>query len=417
MKHWIRLTACSFLIASSCVVAQEDTWEPLKTGTTQDLYAIDFIDADVGYVVGAAGTILKTTDGGKTWEDSAPDLDQEFYGLHFFDTEEGVIVGSEGTIERTIDGGTTWTPVTSGTSEMLYGVSFADSVGLAVGSGLTILRSEDRGETWSEVQGDFFAPGFFGVHMVSDSFGAIAGENSIFQPLFGYTNDGGTTFDFVSFYLENNEGGLEDVHFLDSLRGISVGRTWDSQGAIVLSEDSGETWTTTLFPETPLYGVDFTTEETGYAVGSEGTMLKTTDGGENWVPEDSDTSEALNAISIPEPSIGYAAGSGGTVLKGSIAMSSSVPDEKPLPRYALEQNYPNPFNQQTVIHYNLSEATEVTLRVYNTLGQEVATLAEGYQTPGSHEVTFDASHIDAGLYLYTLETNNLESTRKMLLLK
>lgn len=415
MKRWSALIT-GLLVVASFPLSAQDTWDVLDTGMTQDLQAAHFLDEDVGYVAGAAGTVFKTTDGGQTWEDVSPDIAQDLHGLHFFTEELGVVVGGGGTIERTDDGGANWTPITSNTSETLFGVSFSDSVGLAVGSAETILRSEDQGESWEEVRGDFFSPGFFGVHMVDGSTGVTGGENSIFQPLFGYTSDGGMSFDFVSFYFDSNEGRIQDVHFLDPLRGFAVGRTFDFQGAVALSEDGGETWETTLFPEA-LRAVDFATEEVGYTVGAAGAMLKTIDGGETWEPEKSGTTVTLNAISIPTTSTGYVAGNGGTVLKGSIAMPSSVPDEGTSPRLALKQNHPNPFRSRTVVRYTLPESTETTVRVYNVLGQEVAVLADGHQARGRHEITFDASQLGAGVYLYALETETSIRTRRMIVLK
>ena len=85
--------------------------------------------------------------------------------------------------------------------------------------------------------------------------------------------------------------------------------------------------------------------------------------------------------------------------------------------FTLEQNYPNPFNPSTVIAYELPQATDVTLRVFNMLGQEVASLQTGLQDAGRHEISFDASSLSAGVYLYVLEADGFTATRQMTLLK
>jgi hypothetical protein len=85
--------------------------------------------------------------------------------------------------------------------------------------------------------------------------------------------------------------------------------------------------------------------------------------------------------------------------------------------FNLEQNYPNPFNPSTSIKYSLAEAGNVRLSVYNTVGEEVAVLVNGFSQAGSFEVNFDASNLSTGVYLYKLQSANSVQTKKMMLLK
>lgn len=86
-------------------------------------------------------------------------------------------------------------------------------------------------------------------------------------------------------------------------------------------------------------------------------------------------------------------------------------------QYSLEQNYPNPFNPTTSIRYQVSSIAQVTLKVYDILGNEVARLVNEDKPVGSYEVDFDASQLSSGIYLYKLTAGNFIETRKMILIK
>jgi Secretion system C-terminal sorting domain len=86
-------------------------------------------------------------------------------------------------------------------------------------------------------------------------------------------------------------------------------------------------------------------------------------------------------------------------------------------KYSLEQNYPNPFNPSTIIRFSIPEANRVSLKVYNLLGQNVATLINENLNAGSHEVSFNAENLSSGVYFYTLQSGTFTLTKKMILMK
>lgn len=86
-------------------------------------------------------------------------------------------------------------------------------------------------------------------------------------------------------------------------------------------------------------------------------------------------------------------------------------------RYVLDQNYPNPFNPTTEINYTIPVRGAVSLKVYNLLGQEVATLFNGEQQPGTHVAIFDGSRFSSGVYFYELKAHNVTITKKLVLMK
>jgi len=99
------------------------------------------------------------------------------------------------------------------------------------------------------------------------------------------------------------------------------------------------------------------------------------------------------------------------------AVDTSSEDEILPNSFALDQNYPNPFNPTTSISYSLDAAGPVSLKVYSLLGQEIATLVDGFQPAGAHEKIFNAGDLPSGMYIYRLVSGNQTQVRKMMLLK
>ena len=98
----------------------------------------------------------------------------------------------------------------------------------------------------------------------------------------------------------------------------------------------------------------------------------------------------------------------------------SVEDENTLQSpisFNLYQNYPNPFNPTTKISWQSLVSSWQTIKIYDVLGNEVATVVDEYKPVGSYEINFDASHLSSGIYLYMLQIGDLVETKKMTLLK
>jgi len=88
-----------------------------------------------------------------------------------------------------------------------------------------------------------------------------------------------------------------------------------------------------------------------------------------------------------------------------------------IPKKYEINNYPNPFNPTTIIHYQLPADGSVTLKIYDMLGKEIAVLVNGHKLAGYYNVTFDASNLASGIYIYTIQANNFIQSKKMLLVK
>jgi photosystem II stability/assembly factor-like uncharacterized protein len=174
----VHLTSVLVFWSSFSVFGQ---WNPVSAGTTNNLNGAYLFGSGTGFIVGAAGTILKTTDLGATWEPLASGTTTTLNGVYLFDPGEGVAVGEQGLILRTTDGGTVWQSVASGVKDDLRCVSFSGVNGICGGGSDTILYSTDSGASWQISQTGFFDPGFFGAHMLSGTAGFVVGQTPSFR--------------------------------------------------------------------------------------------------------------------------------------------------------------------------------------------------------------------------------------------
>ncbi len=127
------------------------------------------------------------------------------------------------------------------------------------------------------------------------------------------------------------------------------------------------------------------------------------------------------AIQMTNPIGGIIATLGSEIYIDDLQLSmdfvSDVKDEFQISKFELSQNYPNPFNPSTRIQYQVSSNSQVSLKVYDVLGNEVATLVNEEKPTGVYEVNFDASQLSSGIYFYKLNAANYSETKKMILMR
>jgi photosystem II stability/assembly factor-like uncharacterized protein len=334
MSKTVHLVLSLIFYSSVTVFGQ---WSAAKSGTKNNLNGGYLLDLGVGFVVGDAGTVLKTTDAGMTWSPLTSGTTNALYDVYFFDATQGVAVGEQGLILRTTDGGGGWQGVTSGVKDALRSVSFSGVNGISGGDSQDILFSTDSGASWQIGQSGFFGGGFPGAQMLSASIGFVAGQNSIFQALLGASTDGGATWDpddFHPFYFNNNEGGGTDLFFFDPTTGVVSGSVFDGRGAIARTTDAGVSWST-LFFDQAIQGLNFPQQTSGFAAGASGRISHSTDAGITWTDQTSGTSANLNDVSFASDALrGFAMGDSGTILwttNGGGPGQSPTPTPRPLP--------------------------------------------------------------------------------------
>jgi hypothetical protein len=282
--------------------------------------------------------------------------------------------------------------------------------------GILLVRTNSNGDTiWTKTFGD-------SSNIMNDG-------NSVRQ-----TNDGGfiITGSIQSFNLYGNyidvlliktdENGdtLWTKTYGDSGwdSGYSVQQTTDGGYIIagtelIKTDTNGDTlWTKPYFG----YSVQQTTDG-GYIIAGGNAIIKTDDNGDTlWTKSFQGVGNSIQQTS-----------DGGYIVAGSqnrdvllikIAPDiTSIDDNQPVSvnDYQLHQNYPNPFNPSTTIEFSLPQSGFVTLKIYNILGEKVATLVSDRLSPGSYSYVWDASELTSGVYLYRLQAADYIETRKMVL--
>lgn len=148
----------------------------------------------------------------------------------------------------------------------------------------------------------------------------------------------------------------------------------------------------------------------------------TRDSGATWTYAGLDSALVTSLVSFGDSTYALTSNAGAFYVgKNPLLTGVRRPSAEPS-SFTLLQNYPNPFNPTTIISYQIPAACRVSLKIYDVLGREVATVVNGVQTQGLHEVAFDGSHFASGVYFYRLEATSEDgkdfvSTRKLMLIK
>jgi photosystem II stability/assembly factor-like uncharacterized protein len=334
---------------ASPLAADSSGWFFQTSPTTTNLNDVQALDSSTAVAVGEAGTILKTTDGGGTWVALPSGTSQPLRGVHFLDASNGWAVG--GTILKTVNGGSTWSEET-GPFTTLQDVHFlSSSVGVAVGSvgSQGFLRTTNGGDTWTALdigstgtnrpQALFFIDDLRGfavglnaamISTTCDVWGQCTTTYVSPKTVVWKTTDGGLTW---SPYVcqTGSVRFLQGVFFVDELTGWAVG----DNGLVLKTTSGGTSWT--ALPSgtsASFYATAFVSATTGWVVGSDGVLRKTTDGGTSWIAQGT-AGSPLNGVDFVGGATGWAVGNGGKIVKTTDAGGGACTYELSPPQAAF----------------------------------------------------------------------------------
>ena len=364
-----------------------DSWTQISTisiGTRAHSFYVTPLDTNVwvAAIESSPDKVVRSTDYGLTWNTILSynfssygqplEMDQNIPGTFYY-APDGMTTG----FFKSTDNGATFTSVSNNnpfTSPCDIIVMWDSSDVMYVGDNeADIFKTSNNGVNWTLVK-------------PTSSSEVPSMCNSVFDPSICYA----TTW------------GSSQVY-----RTLNSGDNWS-----VVANNSGSGWGSDLCHEDP----------TVVLTGNYGSQAYlTTNGGANFFNINSGLGGAGAGIMVPDR--GWMLNmQTGSLYKLNINYSVLTSSEESqitsiADSYELSQNYPNPFNPSTKINFSVPKAGNVSLKVYDQLGKEVAILSNGFRNAGTYEVTFDASKFSSGVYFYNFTGDGFSATKKMLLVK
>merc|ERR1712086_1043082 len=314
-------------------VAQANWVSRADAATTGKLNGVAFPDGlrfPEGVVVGASGVNLRTTDQGTSWTSgTALATDEDLNAVAFPSAAIGYTVGAEGFISSTTDSGTSWIENLSGTTQELKGVGFfSTSVGCAGGLGTMLCTSDGTtatGATWTAATGFTFTGLVYAVAMASTTVGFAGGSSGALFTTGTLATDGSSTWAQYT-GTDGSTGNFYGIAATSVLLACAVGQSAAGGTLIYVTEDGGTNWgapTTTIPVSTGLFAVAFQPAGAyfkGFAVGRAGVVLTTVDAISatmTWLPDTVapiTSSSDLLALSFPNQYEAYAVGKSGAIM-------------------------------------------------------------------------------------------------------
>jgi hypothetical protein len=275
--------------------------------------------------------------------------------------------------------------------------------------GFSFIKSTDYGNTWNVI--DSIPPNFLGMYSIDDYLYLYAGSNELYR-----SEDNGSSWILISSFPGASFTLISNGQYL--FTGGIYGVTRSSNGGI--------DWdlVNTGLPDN--FRVEILTAKPNilFASGSDTTythlIFCSINNGENWI----NISEGLNlgkfvwinSLLIKDYFLFTATEIG--MWRYNFSTLVNVSDQKGISlEYDLSQNYPNPFNPSTTIKYQIPEIYFVTIKVYDVLGNEIATLVNEEKPAGEYEVEFNGTGLSSGIYFYQLQAGSFVETKKMVLMR
>lgn len=424
-----------FVLFHQLFLFAQPGWEKIKTPTDFNLLKVFYLDSLHCWVGGDSGVIMFSSDQGDNWKFQNSGVSNFISDIFFLNKNLGWAVTFEledfnirSKILSTINGGENWT-VTDyrALNIILTTIFFQDSLnGWIGGDPFEISFTNDGGLNWNPASVDTGSFAYFPINKIkfsNDQYGfAVGGAIDVAGVVWRSSNGGG-------FWKAHGiaPDKFDDFLFIDSTNVLALSADQERLYPIgVLKYDLQQD----IYDYTELekYGKVTslsrrTNDEFWGALGCDTSFIVSFDNTNTWEFFPTNDTLCIQSIAFADSVHGIAVGQAGNIFKYIPDNPVSVDDiQINIPKkIVLEQNYPNPFNPNTQISWQSPIASHQTIKVYDILGNEVATLVDEYRDAGSYQTEFNIESFtnvySSGIYFYQLRISNYFESKKMILLK
>ena len=397
-----------------------ESWNQTNTGILNSKVR-DFAVTNMGILYAAtSGGVFRTSIYSNEWEAVLNGLDDREVRAIASNSFGKVFAGTWNEGLYILEENNNWTQCADLDGKSIRTIAINENDWVYAGTygagGVGIYRSTDDGVSWTQINNDLHT---LKIHTMKGGLIFAGGSGQVHSGLFKST-DYGDNWEFCAFELYGITGITSD-----SLQNIFV--ITGSPEGVFMSTDYGGTWNSIGLDGSGNHSI--TMSKNGYLyVGTEWGVYRTNDYGNEWeyLADGMTNFYASALICIAESKV-IVGTLGGGVCIGPDSITSVEIDINQLSKiYYLSQNYPNPFNPVTKIKYSIPQSPLlggdgrgglVTLKVYDILGREIATLVNEEKPAGEYEVEFYAVNLPSGIYFYQIKADQYSETKKMILLR
>lgn len=405
----------------------QGTWTIQNSPVTTELDGISAVNGMVCWACGPLNTVLRTANGGDLWLIANTGISGNFYDMYATDITHAWAGSDDGKIWFTTNGGNNWQySIPNPSSPFIDAIHmFDNNTGVAIGDPPVnavqwrFYFTTNGGMNWNLCPG---APpidsetGWSNSIYATDTGHIWWGTNR--AKIYRGSMRGPCTG--INVNVQNQFG----LAFQDINTGVAlgiVGNPPDTQSFNLRTITGGNNWYFTAFiPASIPYGIATCPgiSSSFYWIVSAGNIYRSTDNGVTFASQINLTS-ASYCISLVNVDTGWAGGANGKIYKYTANDPIGIiPRQKLIPKnYSLSQNYPNPFNPETIIDYSIPVKSEVTIELYDILGNKVRTLLDTSLDTGNYSISFNSSGLSSGIYIYSLKTGNFTGAKKMVIVK